>query len=219
MLILDDIHSGYRSDNMILSGLSLQLKTGESLGITGRNGAGKTTLLNTVTGDIPFRTGTVNFHGAAIRRHKLREAGIGVFLQGGIIFPHLNIRENIRLATPGRKNIKAVEDIAGFELFGNPRYAYMKAGNLSGGERNLLALLMAVQSKPSLLLLDEPFAGISPSNARLIRDLIIAYRTECNPSIILIEQNPEYLRGICDRVLLLKNGRLHVHPERSEPMQ
>ncbi|MBU2651380.1 MAG: ATP-binding cassette domain-containing protein [Bacteroidetes bacterium] len=208
MLKLEDIYSGYRSDNMILSGLALQLETGESLGITGRNGAGKTTLLNTVTGNIPYRTGTVQFHGTAISRHKLREAGIGVFLQGGVIFPHLNIRENIRLACPGRKYINRVEDVAGFELFGNSRYAYMKAGNLSGGERNLLALLMAVQSKPSLLLLDEPFAGISPSNARMIRDFIIDFRTKYNPSIILVEQNSEHFQGICDRIMLLKNGRL-----------
>ncbi len=216
MLKVENIHGAYRKDYPIIKGVDILLSPGETLGITGRNGAGKTTLIRAVVNDLPYRSGRVFIDGRQINNLSpclLKKFGIGVFLQGGQIFPHLTILENLRMALHDlpknaalRKAAKMGKDLT---FFRDSKYNNIRAGNLSGGERNLLALLMVLISEPRMLILDEPFAGISPANISLISNFLQEYLDSHHASMILVEQNQEQLKRLCRTNQVLIHGRFH----------
>lgn len=216
MLKVENIQGAYRKDYPIITGVDLSLSQGETLGITGRNGAGKTTLIRAIVNDLPYSSGRVFFDGRQINNSSLRQLkkiGIGVFLQGGQIFPHLTILENLRMALHDLPKNAALRKAAvtgkNLPFFGDSKYNNIRAGNLSGGERNLLALLMVLTSEPRMLILDEPFAGISPSNISLISYFLLDYLRSRHASMILVEQDQEQLKRLCQANQVLIHGRLH----------
>ncbi|HET6949677.1 MAG TPA: ABC transporter ATP-binding protein [Acidimicrobiales bacterium] len=205
-----EVVAGYVPGVNILNGTNLELHEGELVGIIGPNGAGKSTLIKALFGLIPVREGTVTFRGADItglRAHELVSQGIGYVPQNNNVFPRLTVEENLEMGLylqPKRFD-ERFEVVAGmFPRLGERRS--QRAGSLSGGERQMLAMGRALMMSPDLLLLDEPSAGLSPAfqdevfiNCRRIN--------EAGVSIIMVEQNANRCLQICHRGYVLDQGR------------
>ncbi|WP_084327474.1 amidase [Salinarimonas rosea] len=197
----------------VLHGIDLTVGHGEIVGILGHNGMGKSTLLKTIMGYLPARAGTILLDGEPITRlrpHDRAQRGLGYIPQGRGIFPQLTVRDNLRLAfhADGRRTEEeALEDA--LALF--PRLERLldrMGGALSGGEQQLLALARGLVAEPWLLLLDEPTEGIQPSIIEEIEETLGRLRTERGLTILLIEQNFEFITTLSDRVLVLERGRI-----------
>jgi len=207
VLKVADLRSGY--DGIpVLAGLSLSVGRGEFVGILGHNGMGKTTLLRTLIGVLPATGGSIEFEGAPITHappHKRARRGIGYVPQGRGIFPGLTVRDNLRFAAfaVGRGG-----DLATI-LAEFPRLAALleRPGSaLSGGEQQLLALARALIQEPKIVLLDEPTEGIQPSIIDEIVDLLKLLRARRGLTILLVEQNIDFIKALSDRVLLIQKG-------------
>jgi len=209
VLEVADLRSGY--DGIpVVAGLSLNVREREFVGILGHNGMGKTTLLRTLIGILPATSGEIRFQGASITRappHRRARIGIGYVPQGRGIFPGLTVRDNLRFAAVavGRSNDLAVI-LAEFprlvELLDRPGSA------LSGGEQQLLALARALIQEPKIVLLDEPTEGIQPSIIEEIVDLLKLLRLRRGLTILLVEQNIDFIKALSDRVLLIQKGAI-----------
>ncbi len=206
----DDITAGYLPGVDILTGCNFFLRRGEIVGIIGPNGAGKSTLLKTMFGLIPVRKGSVTLDGDSItsaKAHVLVTKGVGYVPQTQNVFPSLSIEENMQMGIylrPRRfdEQFAVVADM--FPLLGARRK--IKAGALSGGERQMVAMGRALMMEPSVLLLDEPSAGLSP----MFQDEVFVRCKKINAagvSIIMVEQNARRCLQICDRGYVLDQGR------------
>ncbi|RBY89205.1 ABC transporter ATP-binding protein [Blastococcus sp. TBT05-19] len=206
----DDLVAGYVPGVNILRGCDFYLQEGELVGIIGPNGAGKSTLLKTLFGLIPVRSGSVTLRGESITSapaHRLVSLGVGYVPQNNNVFPSLTIEENMQMGVYLRpKTFKERFDyvIDLFPLLGERRKG--KAGALSGGERQMVAMGRALMMDPSVLLLDEPSAGLSPA----YQDEVFIRCRRINAtgvSIIMVEQNARRCLQICDRGYVLDQGR------------
>ncbi|RMG40396.1 MAG: ATP-binding cassette domain-containing protein, partial [Methanobacteriota archaeon] len=165
MLKATNIHAGYGKKE-VLHGVSLEVRKGEILAIIGPNGAGKSTLLKVMAGLLQLEEGEILYEGEDITRWdcpRRVEAGIVYFMQGGEVFPNLSVRENLELGWQGRngKLNGKLEEV--FQFFPDIRaWLSRRAGLLSGGQRQQVALAMVLLKQPKLLLLDEPSAGLAP---------------------------------------------------------
>ena len=209
MLEVDELCSGY--DGIpVLAGLSLTVREREFVGILGHNGMGKTTLLRTLIGILPATSGEVSFQGVSITRaspHRRARSGIGYVPQGRGIFPGLTVRENLRFAAHA---VGRSDDLAAI-LSEFPRLAALldRPGvALSGGEQQLLALARALIQEPKIVLLDEPTEGIQPSIIEEIVDLLKLLRNRRGLTILLVEQNIDFVKALSDRVLLIQKGAI-----------
>lgn len=208
ILEVSGLRSGY-GRIPILAGITLNVAEGEFLGILGHNGMGKTTLMNTLMGHLPATGGTVRFNGQDVTgqpAHKRALAGLGLVPQGRQIFPDLTVQENLRMGMAGSKveDMALLDDILG--LF--PRLQRLldrRGGALSGGEQQLLALARCLCARPRLMLLDEPTEGIQPSILEEIVDTLRALR-ERGLSLVLVEQNLEFIAALSGRVLTIQKG-------------
>lgn len=200
----------------VLNGISMDLAAGESLGILGHNGMGKTTLLRCLIGASPsglaITNGRIAFDGVDITRaqpYTRARCGIAYVPQGREIFPTLSVRDNLRMGL-----IKTGErGDAGLELLlaDFPRLVPLldrAGGSLSGGEQQLLALARALAGKPRVLLLDEPTEGIQPSIIEEIAETLVQLRTRLGLTIVLVEQNLDFIATVSQRVLVIKRGQL-----------
>ncbi|BDB61026.1 MAG: ABC transporter ATP-binding protein [Rhodococcus sp. (in: high G+C Gram-positive bacteria)] len=210
LLRADDLVAGYFPGVDILRGCNFYLRDGEIVGIIGPNGAGKSTLLKALFGLIPIRSGTVTLGGDAITSapaHILVRKGIGYVPQTQNVFPSLTIEENLEMGIYLRPKDfeKQFERVASlFPLLAERRK--VKAGALSGGERQMVAMGRALMMEPSVLLLDEPSAGLSP----MFQDEVFIRCKKINAagvSIIMVEQNARRCLQICDRGYVLDQGR------------
>ena len=194
----------------VLHGVDLSVAEGEVVGILGHNGMGKTTLLKALMGFIPLTDGRIKLERADITRdppHERAQLGLGYVPQGRGIFPQLSVHDNLMMgvAARGDDGIDAIEHI--LEDF--PRLEPLldrTGGALSGGEQQLLALARCLVGEPRLILLDEPTEGIQPSIIEEIIDLLGALREQHGVTIILVEQNLEFITALSDRVLMLQKG-------------
>ena len=205
----DDLVAGYVPGVNILRGCDFYLQDGELVGIIGPNGAGKSTLLKALFGLIPVRSGSVSLRGEDITSapaHRLVSLGVGYVPQNNNVFPSLTIEENMQMGVFLRsKTFKDRFDYVAdlFPLLGDRRKA--KAGTLSGGERQMVAMGRALMMDPSVLLLDEPSAGLSPA----YQDEVFIRCRRINStgvSIIMVEQNARRCLQICDRAYVLDQG-------------
>ena len=210
VLRADNLIGGYLPGVDILNGSDLYCDRGELVGIIGPNGAGKSTLLKALFGLVSVRTGTVLLEGRDItnlRADQLVTAGIGFVPQTQNVFPSLTIEENLEMGcyqAPKKfgERFDFVTDI--FPRLGERRK--QRAGSLSGGERQMVAMGRALMMAPSVLLLDEPSAGLSP----VLQDEVFVQTRNINKagvSVIMVEQNARRCLQICDRGYVLDNGR------------
>jgi branched-chain amino acid transport system ATP-binding protein len=207
---VDNIEAGYVPGVNILQGCSLDVAPGELVGIIGPNGAGKSTLVKALFGLVNIRSGNVTYRGDDITgktAHELVSRGIGYVPQTENVFPSLTISENLEMGSylaPGRFK-ERLEFVC--EMF--PRLAErigQRAGSLSGGERQMLAMGRALMMEPQVLLLDEPSAGLSP----VLQDQVFIRTKQINDSgvaIVMVEQNAARCLQICDRGYVLDQGR------------
>jgi branched-chain amino acid transport system ATP-binding protein len=210
LLRADDLVAGYLPGVNILEGCDFFLREGEIVGIIGPNGAGKSTLLKAMFGLIPVRGGSVALRDADItsaKAHVLVTRGVGYVPQNNNVFPTLTIEENLQMGGYLRpRAFTASFDMVCslFPLLRDRRKT--KAGALSGGERQMVAMGRALMMEPSVLLLDEPSAGLSP----MFADEVFVRCKKINAagvSIVMVEQNARRCLQICDRGYVLDQGR------------
>jgi ABC-type branched-subunit amino acid transport system ATPase component len=204
-----DIVAGYLPGVDILNGCNLTLSEGELVGIIGPNGAGKSTLVKALFGLVQVRRGRVTLRGDNITNlaaHALVAKGVGYVPQRENVFQTLTVEENLKmglfLASPRwKERFAAVAEL--FPILAERRH--QRAGFMSGGERQMLAMGRALMMDPSVLLLDEPSAGLSPANQDMIFDRIRRI-ADSGVSIVMVEQNARRCLQICDRGYVLDQG-------------
>lgn len=210
MLVVEDLHAGY-DDTLVLRGVTLRASVDEIVSIIGPNGAGKSTFLKAVAGLVRPSSGKVVFVGedvTGLRPDRLTRMGVGFVPQLDNVFPSLTISENLHVgshALPRQERRSAVDVVV--ELFPLLRErSHQRAGTLSGGQRKLVALARALVARPSLLLLDEPSAGLSPRAIEIVFEELVAIR-ERGIGIVMVEQNARRALAISDRGYVLDLGR------------
>jgi branched-chain amino acid transport system ATP-binding protein len=210
LIHVDEVVAGYVPGVNILNGATLELTSGQLIGIVGPNGAGKSTMLKALFGLIKVTSGHVWYRGEDVTGQKanvLVSKGIGYVPQINNVFPSLTIRENLEMGGYLRRSGvgEMIDHVVG--IF--PRLGQridQRAGSLSGGERQMLAMGRALMMEPSVLLLDEPSAGLSP----VLQDQVFDRVNQVNAtgvSIIMVEQNAARCLQICDRGYVLDQGR------------
>jgi branched-chain amino acid transport system ATP-binding protein len=218
MLRVTELHSAY-GRIPIVNGISLSVAEGEFVGVLGHNGMGKTTLLKTLMGYIRATAGRVEFDGRDITAappHRRARLGIGYVPQGREIFPGLSVVENLRMGMigGGRGDDKMIASILGD--FPRLRPLLDRSGAaLSGGEQQLLAIARCLCGRPKLVLLDEPTEGIQPSIIDEIGELLERLRAKHGLTVVLVEQNLDFIRALSQRVLIIQKGAItqEVSPE------
>jgi len=210
LIHVDNVIAGYVPGVNILNGANLELTQGELIGVIGPNGAGKSTMLKALFGLIKVTEGVVSYRGEDVTGKKANfivARGIGYVPQINNVFPSLTVRENLEMGGYLRKSgVSAMIDTV-IGIF--PRLGEridQRAGSLSGGERQMLAMGRALMMEPSVLLLDEPSAGLSPDR----QDETFVRAREINKTgvtIIMVEQNARRCLQICDRGYVLDQGR------------
>jgi branched-chain amino acid transport system ATP-binding protein len=212
LLALDGIAAGYGAKTVV-SDLSLGLEPGQILALLGHNGAGKTTTLRTVMGLLAPRNGTISFDGARIDRLGIAERvalGIRMLPEGRGIFPDLSVGDNVDVVAArnvGRDAMFREADVYDlFPVLAERRAA--RAGSMSGGQQQMLALSLAILGRPRALLLDEPSIGLAPNLVERLFEQIGALCRERGMSAILVEQNVAAALRIADRVVIVNNGQI-----------
>lgn len=215
LLNLRSVSAAY-GKGQVLWDVAFDLKAGDAATVLGRNGVGKTTLMKTIMGQIPVSGGYIYWHGeevTAMSAYQRARAGVGFVPQGRHVFPHLTVRENLEvglsaLARKGFAGPKKVPDMV-FDLFPKlTEIAHRKAGVLSGGEQQQLAIGRALAGHPQLLLLDEPTEGIQPNIVQQIEDALLRVRKELNVAILIVEQNLDFAWSFADRYFVMQRGRM-----------
>jgi amidase len=197
----------------VLHGVDLTVQPDEIVGILGHNGMGKSTLLKTVMGFLPARNGSVRLAGEDITRlapHERARRGLGYVPQGRGIFPRLSVRDNLRMAWQdysGASEADSLERV--LEDFPRIRRLLDRDGGaLSGGEQQLLALARCLMAEPWILLLDEPTEGIQPSIIEEIEETLARLRVARGLTIVLVEQNFDFIATLSHKVVVLEKGRI-----------
>lgn len=210
MLEVRDIHT-YYGDSHILQGISLRLESGQIVGILGRNGMGKTTLIRSIIGFTAPRQGQVLFKEHDITAwpsNRVVGLGLGLVPQGRRVFPSLTVLENLLVANKRNGGPWTVERM--MELFPRLRERReIRAGKLSGGEQQMLAIARGLMTNPELLLMDEPTEGLAPLMVREVGRVIENLKSQ-GLSILLVEQNLPLALRVSDHVHILSRGRI-VH--------
>ena len=211
MLKIANLTASY-SGITALHGVSLDVEKGEMIALIGANGAGKSTLLNCISGIVPAAGGTLSFKGTELRgRRPASVARMGLLQvpEGRQILSDLSVQENLQLgvlALGGRKATWSYEQVVElFPVLGSRQS--QRAGSLSGGEQQMLAIGRALMGAPELLLLDEPSLGLAPK----IVDQVFGVLTQLNQSgltILLVEQNARRALGVASRAYILERGRI-----------
>jgi len=194
----------------VLHGVDLSAAEGEIVGLVGHNGAGKTTILRSIVGLAPRQAGTVTFGGEPVPAGGVAanvRRGIAFVPQGRNIFSTLTVAENLAIplslaGEEGRARLEAVESM--FPLLRERRSAL--ASTLSGGQRQMLALGIAILRGPRLILLDEPSTGLAPFLVEEVFRRIVEMRDRFGMAVIVVDQNVSRLLGLCDRMVVLKAG-------------
>lgn len=214
MLEVKDLHV-YYGVIQALKGISFEVNQGEVIALIGANGAGKTTTLHTLTGLIPAKQGSIIFEGKDITKmpaHKIVQMGIAHVPEGRRVFAQLSVYENVIMGAYTRKDKNEIAESLANVYKRFPRLEERKnqrAGTLSGGEQQMLAMGRALMSKPRIIVMDEPSMGLSPIFVNEIFD-IIQKVSESGTTVLLVEQNAKKALTIADRAYVLETGRISL---------
>jgi branched-chain amino acid transport system ATP-binding protein len=214
VLTLTDIAAGYGSFQALF-GVSLEVAAGEAVAVIGPNGAGKTTLMRVISGLLPAKSGSVVLEGDALTRlpaHRIVAAGIVHVPENRRLFARLTTEENLRMGAfiPAARRHFAERLAWVYELFPRLRERrHQPAGTMSGGEQQMCAIGRALMSRPKLLLMDEPSAGLAPLVVEQVFDLVRRIRAE-GFTVLIVEQNVRQVLDIVDRAYLLESGRIRL---------
>jgi len=209
-LEMQAIEGGYEPGLPILRGASLRVARGEIVALLGPNGAGKSTLVKAAAGLVPIWAGRVALGGRDITQvpaHRMVHEGLGFVPQTENVFANLSVLENLQLAAAlmARDRRRPIREM--FALFPDlDRQRTLAAGRLSGGQRQMLAVARALIASPSVLMLDEPSAGLSPKLVGVVFERLKAVR-DAGVTILLVEQNVKAALAIADRAVVLVEGR------------
>jgi branched-chain amino acid transport system ATP-binding protein len=219
LLEVADIHTYYGAIEA-LRGVSLTVEEGEAVTIIGSNGAGKSTTLRSISGLTPAASGTVTFRGRDITRvpaHEIVEHGIALAPEGRHCFARMTVRENLDMGAYRRRDGGIGDDLEHvFDLF--PRLKErerQKAGTMSGGEQQMLAIGRALMARPKLLMLDEPSMGIAPILVQRIYETIAEINRQ-GVAILLVEQNANYALDVSKRGYVLETGEVALTNQSAE---
>ncbi len=221
MLKIDNIKASY-GPIRALHGISIEINESEIITLIGNNGSGKTTTLMVISGILPCTEGKITFQDEDITNlspHNIVQKGIVHVPEGRHIFPNFTVLENLLIGTYLRKDkhnfSKELDHIYSFFPILQDR-SKQKAGTLSGGEQQMLAIGRALMAKPKLLLLDEPSLGLAPIIIQQIFNLFEQIRVEYNMSIFLIEQNANLALQKATRAYVLENGEIVMQGDAKE---
>ncbi|MFC4500968.1 MULTISPECIES: urea ABC transporter ATP-binding subunit UrtE [Streptomyces] len=210
MLQIEDVRVGYHRST-VLHGVSVEVPADGVAAVLGHNGAGKSTLLRAAVGLLTPTSGTVRLDGEDITRRRPHERvarGMAYVPQGQQAFPHLTTAENLQLVADGRRRGKEAVAEA-LDLFPALRaLSGRRAGLLSGGQRQQLAIARALVTEPRILLLDEPTEGIQPSVVAEIEETILALAARGGLSVLLVEQHVGFAMRAAQRYYVLEAGRV-----------
>jgi ABC-type branched-subunit amino acid transport system ATPase component len=205
-----DLHAGYLPGVNILNGCNVHVDKGELVGIIGPNGAGKSTLLKAIFGQVNVRGGSIELNGqdiTGLKADKLVSRGVGMVPQNNNVFPTLTIDENLQMGVYQKPRMYKERLAFVTDLFPElGKRLKQRAGSLSGGERQMVAMSRALMMDPTVLLLDEPSAGLSP--VRQDETFInVAQINRAGVSVMIVEQNARRALQICDRGYVLDQGK------------
>lgn len=207
LLELDGIHASY-GDHQVLDGITFEVGRDDVVCYLGRNGTGKTTTYKIITGLLEPDSGSVTFDGDSIvgePPHRIAQRGVSFVTADNKVFPHLTVEENIRLPTLERGVTVDFDGL--FELFPDlQEYADVKAGHLSGGQQQMVAIAQGLAPEPDLLLLDEPVQGLAVEFVDKVASLIERLRGDV--AIMMIEHDIDIALDVGDRAFVLDEGRL-----------
>lgn len=219
LLEVDDIRTFYGNIEA-LKGISLTVEEGECVTLIGSNGAGKSTTLRSISGLTPARTGEIRYRGKDIARmppQDIVQLGISQSPEGRKCFQRMTVRENLDMGAYLRRDKEVDQDLDRvFDLF--PRLKErekQKAGTMSGGEQQMLAIGRALMARPTLLLLDEPSMGIAPILVERIYETIAEINQQ-GTTILLVEQNANFALGVSQRAYVLETGKVALSNESSK---
>jgi branched-chain amino acid transport system ATP-binding protein len=207
------LRAGYDNRD-VLESVGLSVRAGEFVGLVGHNGAGKTTLLKTLAGALPVRQGEIALGGRSIVNASIPQRiglGLAYVPQGNPVFPHLTVRDNLRARLLGAREAASATSSLEEALASFPRLKEREtqlAGSLSGGEKQMLSLAAALLSKPHLLLLDEPSLGLAPAMVASMLAMLRKLVKETGAGILMVEQKAREALRVCDRLVILKQGRV-----------
>lgn len=220
MLSVQTLEVAY-GDFQVLWGVSLEVGTGEVVCLLGPNGAGKSTIMNAITGLVPRRAGSVSFEGrdlAAVPTHEMVGRGIAHVLERRRLFPTLTVRQNLLLGAHHRsaraqreERLTLVEQL--FPLL--VERGEQHAGLMSGGEQQIVAIARGLMSQPRLLMIDEPFLGLSPTAVDRIADTIQRVNRS-GVAVLFTEQNVQLALSVSNRGYVVESGRIAVHGRADE---
>ncbi|ULD45122.1 ABC transporter ATP-binding protein [Rhodococcus qingshengii] len=210
-LTVNMIRGGYAAADVI-HGLSFDLAVGDAIGVIGRNGSGKTCLANLLIGTLRSRGGSIELDGRAITNmtvHQRIRAGISIVPEGRMVFPQLTVRENLTAAAygaglkVGNRELQELE--SRFEVLATKRHD--RAGAMSGGEQQILAIARAMIQKPRVIILDEPSLGLAPVMVKAVSAALSEIRKD-GPALILMEQNRSLVADLCSVVHVMSSGTI-----------
>jgi branched-chain amino acid transport system ATP-binding protein len=214
MLSLATVSAGYGSFQALF-GVSIEVSRGEAVGVIGPNGAGKTTLMRVISGILPMREGTMMLEGrpvGGLPAHRMVEQGIAHVPENRRLFPRLSVEENLRIGAfiPSARARYSDQLDWVYNLF--PRLKDRRtqlAGTMSGGEQQMCAIARALMSKPKVLLMDEPSAGLAPLVVQQVFELVRRIRAE-GLTVLIVEQNVQQVLDVVDRAYLLEIGAIKL---------
>ncbi|MFW6003182.1 MAG: ABC transporter ATP-binding protein [Halanaeroarchaeum sp.] len=208
LLELDDVHA-YYGQSHVLQGVSLAVSAGEVVALIGRNGVGKTTTLRSILGLTPPEAGTVRYRGEDLtgaEPHEIARRGVGWVPEERRMFSHLTVDENVRIATPNPGDVPAAFETV-YETF--PELADHRekaAGDLSGGQQQMVAIARGLVGDNDLLLIDEPSEGLAPLIVETVADAVRTVSQDT--TVLLVEQNFPLAMELADRFYLLDHGQV-----------
>ena len=208
----NDLSAGYQKGSDIIHQVNLTLDKGEALAVVGKNGCGKSTLAKAIVGLTPFKTGSVVYCGQSLTEmpiSQMKQLGIAIMQQGAPVFPGMSVKEHIQLAAHHNKHCETLDELKEIiPLLNDAKSMNKKADRLSGGERHQLSLAMTLATARTLVILDEPSAGLGPSGMTDLYTILRKTQKAFGTTFLLIEQNIKQAEDFASQFAFMEEGTI-----------